>query len=241
MNNRRPTGDAGGPGFSAIVCPTDEQLVEKYQRAGCRGAADELIRRKGPWLIMVVQALLQRFYLPAHDLDEALQAGALAIWEAMRAYRPPPTNHGKHCSFETFMKPKVKDRLLDLLRNRRRADRRHRCQDLAAVAAIEPIVRADATPAFGVFRQWCATPDQELGQDELRQELAQLVGQLDTDEVRLVELRSREQTLEAIAEALEVSKEEIWNRFRRLRSRLRRVHPSFGGWAQGRSRQSGRT
>jgi RNA polymerase sigma factor (sigma-70 family) len=189
-----------------LLCLSDETLVKIIQHNGFEGwclPSAVLWERYQEWIDCLLGRRARRHRLPDADREDARQEAAFGFLKAIRRYDTFQTSRRGICSFQTFLSRVLTNQLTDTLRRRRWVRQRRR-----AARLVEGLVGGDADPV------------RSAQQNELRVRVQEIRGQLEDQEVGLLDGLLAGRRLGALAVSLGLSYNAVQRRWWKLRRRL---------------------
>ena len=196
--------------MKALGVLTDEQLAELAKTD--ERAMDEIIRRFEP----MVGGKVSAFYLVSGDRDDLMQAGRLAITEAVRSY-----DAAKGGSFVTFAALCVKRKLIDAVK----ADNTMRNQALNQALSIDGTLgNEDDALSFENIISAKGTPEQHhLEREAYDETLSAIVNATTAVELDVLSMYLDGKSYAEIADSIGTDKKHVDNTIQKIKRKIREI------------------
>lgn len=189
--------------------PSDECLCVR-SKSGDRSAAEELVLRYN----RVVRVCARPYFLAGGDSEDLIQEGMLGLWNAIREYDPR-----REVSFRTYAETCIRNRLRSAIK----AAARDKHSPLNNSVSFE-------TPLFDGFavhdicgREYRCLENPEdtlIGQEEVRERMNVLKGQLSGFEAKILGLYLEGLSYSEIAAEVKRSPKSVDNAVQRIRRKV---------------------
>lgn len=189
--------------------PSDECLCVR-SKSGDRSAAEELVLRYN----RVVRVCARPYFLAGGDSEDLIQEGMLGLWNAIREYDPR-----REVSFRTYTETCIRNRLRSAIK----AAARDKHSPLNNSVSFE-------TPLFDGFavhdicgREYRCLENPEdtlIGQEEVRERMNVLKGQLSGFEAKILGLYLEGLSYSEIAAEVKRSPKSVDNAVQRIRRKV---------------------
>ena len=189
--------------------PSDECLCVR-SKSGDRSAAEELVLRYN----RVVRVCARPYFLAGGDSEDLIQEGMLGLWNAIREYDPR-----REVSFRTYAETCIRNRLRSAIK----AAARDKHSPLNNSVSFE-------TPLFDGFavhdicgREYRCLENPEdtlIGQEEVRERMNVLKGQLSGFEAKILGLYLEGLSYSEIAAEVKRSPNSVDNAVQRIRRKV---------------------
>ena len=189
--------------------PSDECLCVR-SKSGDRSAAEELVLRYN----RVVRVCARPYFLVGGDSEDLIQEGMLGLWNAIREYDPR-----REVSFRTYAETCIRNRLRSAIK----AAARDKHSPLNNSVSFE-------TPLFDGFavhdicgREYRCLENPEdtlIGQEEVRERMNVLKGQLSGFEAKILGLYLEGLSYSEIAAEVKRSPKSVDNAVQRIRRKV---------------------
>lgn len=189
--------------------PSDECLCVR-SKSGDRSAAEELVLRYN----RVVRVCARPYFLAGGDSEDLIQEGMLGLWNAIREYDPR-----REVSFRTYAETCIRNRLRSAIK----AAARDKHSPLNNSVSFE-------TPLFDGFavhdicgREYRCLENPEdtlIGQEEVRERMNVLKGQLSGFEAKILGLYLEGLSYSEIAAEVKRSPKSVDNAVQRVRRKV---------------------
>ena len=189
--------------------PSDECLCVR-SKSGDRSAAEELVLRYN----RVVRVCARPYFLAGGDSEDLIQEGMLGLWNAIREYDPR-----REVSFRTYAETCIRNRLRSAIK----AAARDKHSPLNNSVSFEtPLFDGFAVHAICGREYRCLENPEDtlIGQEEVRERMNVLKGQLSGFEAKILGLYLEGLSYSEIAAEVKRSPKSVDNAVQRIRRKV---------------------